>query len=134
MHLSGGAENCVHRAGADAFDAADAQGLVNVGDGNCRRVWHGRGTRRTAAQQLFQLSHRVRTAGRAEIYPGITRGNGLSIRTAAGIPALPALGLRQQRINAVDQPGLTDTTAIADRGRAQEPRRQRAHQQCADYQ
>jgi len=53
---------------------------------------------RVFSQQVCQGDHGGFTARRAEIYLGFVRGDGFGIGPAAGMAALPALGLGQQGV------------------------------------
>jgi len=108
MHLPGGTDNCIDRAGLYAQRAANTCGLVDKG--HCRRLgdaeaWIDRQKGDTG--DIRQRSCDVIAPRRALIDVGASVCDCLSIRPAAGMSALPALGLWQQCVESVDQAGVS---------------------------
>ena len=106
VHVLGAADDRIDRAGLDAFGAADAVRFDHHRDLRClvfaaRAVeWH-----RRHAQYIRQRARAGIAAGRAVIDARRATRHGLGIRAAAVVAALPALGLRQQSIEAFGQAG-----------------------------
>src|SRR5690606_10871397 len=103
VHVLGGTQNGVHRAGLNTFGAADAFVFTDNGDPfglldtvlGVQRLW-------LYIQQVGQRLDGALATGRAFV-DGVAVGNGFGIGPAAGEATLAALGLRQQRINLVNQ-------------------------------
>ena len=99
VHLFGGAENGIHRAGLNAFGAADAFGLANESDpalpvramGNIQRD-------NILVQQRSKFANGG-IATRGAFVDGVAIADGFSVGFASRIVALAALGLRQQGID-----------------------------------
>jgi hypothetical protein len=106
VHLFGGAYNRVDRAGLDAQGAADTSALINQGKRSLtfqsmRRVkWYD-----GLAKQAGKAGDAFGAAGRALVVTRAAFGDRFGVRTAACIPALGALSLRQQIFNAIGQRG-----------------------------
>jgi hypothetical protein len=103
MHLLGGADDCIDRTGRQAFRAADTVFFDNYRDNSgfmlpasrVERPWRD-------AQKIRQRQNAFLPAGRATVYVGRARRNGLGIWPASVIAAFSALGLRQQEIDLID--------------------------------
>ncbi|MNT47263.1 hypothetical protein D3C72_1839620 [compost metagenome] len=102
VHMLVGAHDGVHRTGLDAQRTADAMGFVDAGDqqraGFAAGQVQGQGG---GVQQGGQCGDAFVAAGRTAIDRGGAIGDGVGIGPAAVVPALGALRLRQQGINAV---------------------------------
>src|SRR5471032_2580846 len=102
VHQLRRADNRIHRAGLYALGAADAFGLADVG--NLRRC-------RAATDVQFQHRHfqQIRQGGdgfaaaRRALVDRLAAGNAFGVGLASGMAALAALGLRQERIDALNQ-------------------------------
>jgi hypothetical protein len=103
VHVFSGAENRVHRTSLNAFGATDAFVLVDDGDNagfnrpavRIERLWR-------ALKKMSQRVDRLLTAGWTAVDIGIARGKRLRIGAAPSVPATPALRLRQEVVEAVD--------------------------------
>ena len=99
-----GADDGIDRAGEDALGTADAVQRVDVHD-----VPHGHGVeiagqrQRRAPEQLRQGRDGGIAARRAPVDGGLATGDGLRVGVAVVVAAAPALGLRQQLVDAVDE-------------------------------
>ena len=99
MHLLRRADDCVHRAGAYAFDATDACILVNKRD--CFRTGLAKGGIERfyfAPEQQGQLPYGVVAARWTLVDLRLVSRNGHGIGTATGVTTFPALRLRQQGV------------------------------------
>ena len=100
MHFLVAAEDGIHRAGFDAFGAADAPVFDDEGD--LRRCffavvgveWFG-----FDAEQFGDFFDAFLAAGRALVDVCFAFGNGFGVGFAAGEAALAALGLRQDGVD-----------------------------------
>lgn len=120
MHLLGRAENRIHWAGLDAQGAADADVLVDDGDGLFLFLFF-QGCR-LAIEQIGQGLHRGLPTGRAAVDVRLAGGDRLGIGAAAGIGALAALGLREQGIDLVHYRVLFDAKALCGKAEDQPER------------
>ena len=99
-----GADDGIDRTGEDALGAADAVQRVDVHD-----MPHGHGVeiagkrQRRASEQLRQGRDGGVAAGRAPVDGGLAAGDGLRVGVAVVVAAAPALGLRQQLVDVVDE-------------------------------
>ena len=103
MHLFGGAEDGVHGASLDALCAADTLVFAYKGDGFdrlCLAVLFIQAGGLDIEQAGDGIDCGL-TARRAFI-DGFALGDALGVRAAAGMTALAALGLRQQRVDLID--------------------------------
>ena len=106
MHVLAGADDGVDRTRLDAFGATDAVGFDNHGD-LWRLVFATRAVerfRRDAEHVRQRVCPGVAT-GRAAIDVGSIGCHRFGIRPAAGVTALPALGLRKDSVETLDQIG-----------------------------
>lgn len=103
MHVPGGAQNRIDRAGLDTQSTADAHHFINDG----KRFWlflsivriEGPGL---DSQQVRQRYNSGIPAWRTLVNIRFTAGDGLRIWPAPGIVALTALGLREDGFYLVD--------------------------------
>ena len=118
MHLLGGADDGVDRAGLDAEGAADTGLLVDEGD-RLRLFDTVFFVERLvlAAKQVGQLAHAFVAAGRALVDVRLALGDRVGVGPAAGKTALSALCLRQDRVDLLDQRIAFDLEM--DRGESQ---------------
>ncbi|MNN38435.1 hypothetical protein D3C81_1524310 [compost metagenome] len=102
MHLLGGAGDGIDRACLDAKGAADAQALVDQRD-RARLLGAALGIERHGfdAERPSQPAHPFRAARRAAVAGRFAGGHGLGVGAAAVESAFGALGLGQQRLDAV---------------------------------
>lgn len=114
VHQPGRADYCVDRARCKAQRAADARQFV---DYRHRRRLGGAvtGIHRVSgdAEQRGEFAHAVFPARRTLVNICATRRDGFGIGTASRVTALPALRLRQQRIDSVDPLCRAASQAIA---------------------
>lgn len=96
VHLLGGANDCIHRAGLNAFGTADAERFVDEGDRFGLEL-SDVGIKRDniAVSQVGKRMYGFIAPGRAAIDTGIVGSDGFGVRAAIRITAALALGLRQ---------------------------------------
>ncbi len=99
VHQLGGADDGVHRAGLDAFGAADALGLANHRHLGRRG---GQGQRQFGHLQQIGQGAKGRGATGWTLVDRLARGDAFGVRQAAGVAALAALRLRQQGVDGGD--------------------------------
>src|SRR5690606_14677883 len=103
VHQLAGTDDRIDRTGLDAFRAADAVRLDD--DGELWRAVHAATAvigQRGDVEQARQDARARIAAGRAAIDARLPARHRLGIRPAAFETALPALGLRQQPVEALD--------------------------------
>jgi hypothetical protein len=116
VHLLGGADDGIDRAGLDAQRAADAGVLVD--DRHLLRLFLGFQRLDFAAEQVGQALHAFHAARRAQVDVAfIALGDGFGVGLAAGEAALAALRLRQDGFDLLDQRVALDLEL--DRGKTQ---------------
>src|SRR5205085_9200041 len=95
MRLLPGADDCINRAGWQAFDAPDAARLVDDRDqrGSLNTVIRVQGQPR-AMEQIRKRGDRGAPTGRALVERRVVTGNRLRIRPTASVSATCALRLR----------------------------------------
>ena len=106
MHVLAGADDRVDRAGLDAFGATDAVRFHHQGDH--RRLLLAAATvvrQRGHAQDMRQCARTHIATWRAMIDTCVAGSHRFGIRPATIKPALPALRLRQETVEAFDQFG-----------------------------
>ena len=101
MHLLGGTDDGIDRAGLDAQGATDAQLLVD--DRQLLGFFLGVERFDFASEQVGQLAHAFHAARRAFVDVGLAFRNRFGVGFATGIAALAALGLGQDGIDLLDQ-------------------------------
>jgi len=102
VHALGRADDRVHRAGLDAQRAADARGFLDVDDAARRLVAERRVERQFGLPELVrEPADALGTAGRALVQLRLAGGECVGVRAAVGVAAARALGLRQQRVQAL---------------------------------
>jgi hypothetical protein len=113
MHVLRAADDGIDRACVDAFCAADAVGLNDQCDTR-KPMWAARPIEWLYgnAEQSCQGAGACIAAGRASVDVRNARGDRFRIRAATGITTLPALGLRQDAVEAFDQVGHCEDTVI----------------------
>ncbi|MNL04014.1 hypothetical protein D3C87_1245720 [compost metagenome] len=102
VHQFGCTDDGVHRARLDAFGATDALGLADVSDLRGSRTATGVQLQHRHLQQVCQGRDGFAAARRA-LVDRLTAGDAFGIRLAPGVPALAALGLRQECVDALNQ-------------------------------
>ena len=131
MHQLGSTENGVHRAGLYALGAANALILPNVGDVGLFLLavlgiqWLG-----FDVQQICQRVNGFLSA-RGALVDGVAIGDRRGVGFTAWVPALAALGLRQQLIDLVHQRvafGSEPYRGVAQHGTEAQAQAQQGHQ------
>ena len=110
VHEAGGADDGIDRTGEDALGAADAVCRVDahgLAHGHRAQVV-GQGQQR-AVQQAGQPGDGLVAAGWAAVDGLVAPGQRLGIAPAVVIATAPALGLRQQPVDAIGQQGKGDS-------------------------
>ncbi|MNZ71099.1 hypothetical protein D3C78_894540 [compost metagenome] len=102
VHQLGRADDGIDRAGLNALGATNALGLADIGDLRRCRAASDVQFQHRHLQQFSQGRDGFVASGRA-LVDRLTAGDAFGIRLAPGVPALAALGLRQECVDALNQ-------------------------------